>query len=75
MEWQKIETAPKTTGHVAHCLLGFCPEDGLLPESCLDVIWWEPNSGDAGHGGSWMNNAGDCFPTHWMPLPPAPETD
>jgi len=80
-EWQSIESAPKSTSrpgpggtHIVTgvYLLGLCPEDGATPESCIDVIWWEPHEGKAG---KWFG--GDALPkrpTHWMPLPAPPST-
>lgn len=77
--WALIDTAPKSTttptphGHDVKgiYLLGFCPEEGATPESCICIIWWEPHHhGD--HKGAWVSDAGfEVEPTHWQ-YPPAP---
>ncbi len=77
MQWQPIETAPKSTStdvpggkHVeAVYLLGFCPEEGISPAGCIEVIWWEPNM----DGGVWCASGFAIKPTHWMPLPEPPK--
>ncbi len=82
--WKPIETAPKSAADGSRVdgiyLLGFAPEEELSPEACIDVVWWEPLlPNKAGGRGKWVRNGmGDdkdeCAPTHWMPLPPAPDT-
>lgn len=72
--WQPIDTAPKSTHEGEYVrgiyLLGYCPEEGIRPDACICVIWWEPLQ----NGGEWVNEAGASVrPTHWQPLPPAPE--
>lgn len=79
-DWQPIKTAPKSTttpapgGHHVRgvYLLGFCPEEGATPESCISVIWWEPHH----HGenrGAWVSEAGfEVEPTKWTRLPAPP---
>ena len=77
-EWHPIETASKSTskdvpgGKLVRgiYLLGFCPEEGASPESCIEVIWWEPNI----DGGVWYQGHHDVNPTHWMPLPEPPRS-
>lgn len=74
--WQSIETAPKPefgATDPSRYILGFVPEtleDPTDMQSCISVVWWEPKLG----GGSWWCD-GDfpVKPTHWMPLPAAPE--
>ena len=64
--WQSIETAPK---------------DGTILAVCMDdytqlVIWdQEIDYGEEGISQIWRSVLTDAFviPTHWMPLPPAPE--
>jgi hypothetical protein len=81
--WRQMETAPKSTseetphGHLVHAvyLLGFCPEEGASPESCMNVIWWEPHyqKRRGKDHGAWVNELGNVVhPTGWMPLPPPP---
>lgn len=82
MEWQSIETAPKSTSvdvpggkHVNGIyILVYCPDDTAIdPASCITVCWWEPNM-DGGIG-RWQGDADVPYhPTHWMPLPPPPKT-
>lgn len=79
LEWQPIETAPKSTadGPQVHgiYLLGFCPDpDTCNLESAVCVIWWEPLM--KGGKGMWYGEGGyEMHPTHWMPLPPLPAND
>jgi hypothetical protein len=72
MNWQPIETAPKTdpVEMRAICLLGWCPDPGALNDGDIRVIWWEPRW----KGGAW-NSDRDLVehPTHWMPLPEPPQ--
>ena len=74
--WQPIETAPKSkkTEHGVEgvYILGFCPEPDLSNlESCICVVWWEPNM--KGGKGLWYGEGGfETHPTHWMPLPRQP---
>lgn len=76
MEWQPIETAPKSketeNGVEGVYLLGYCPEPDLSNlESCICVIWWEPNM--KGGKGMWYGEGGfETHPTLWMPLPAVP---
>lgn len=74
--WRPIRTAPKSTstptkwGHDVHAvyLLGFCPEEGRTPESCVSVIWWEPHENNG--KGCWFCDGGfSVSPTLWRPLP------
>lgn len=63
MSWQPIDTAPKDGTPI----LCYRPEVGFSPETGIDVLWWDM--------GAWMYNAEPVIsqPTHWMPLPAAPE--
>lgn len=76
MEWQPIETAPKSkkTEHGVEgvYILGFCPEPDMSNlESCICVVWWEPNM--KGGKGMWYGEGGvETHPTHWMHLPSVP---
>jgi len=70
MEWMPIETAPKDGTRL---LLGWAGESPVIG------FWGRKNSrygvnyGDAwGIGYSWNEQFAEP-PTHWMPLPPAPE--
>jgi len=58
-KWQSIETAPKDG----------TPFLGCEPDYIFVAIWDRGNRvhlTDTGRG--------FCYPTHWMPLPPPPET-
>ena len=72
-KWHPIERAPKSTivnGCVrAIYILGYCPEQGANPESCISVVWWEP-----GENAWWSDGEFPYHPTHWMPLPAPPVT-
>ena len=81
-EWRPIGTAPKsTTTPTKHgnyvkgiYILGFCPEEGASPQSCICVVWWEPHENN--NKGAWMGEGGfPVKPTHWQPLPPPPATE
>lgn len=71
--WSPMASAPKSTAIPGNggtfvraiYLLGFCPEEGAAPESCIEIVWWEP----AEKGGHWTNGHWDVAPTHWMALP------
>jgi hypothetical protein len=77
--WRPIETAPLSTsipaphGRVVRAvyLLGYLPDEAALdPQGCISLIWWEPHL----DGGRWQSEADvPIRPTHWMPLPEAPE--
>lgn len=61
MNWQPIETAPKKGG-----ILAYIPDW----QGC-QVIYW------ASYKGCWETASGENVrgtPSHWMPLPPAPES-
>jgi hypothetical protein len=64
MEWQPIESAPKDGAWIL----------GLF--GCFGVRqmkWWD---GGGSYSYHWMafGKMTPYNPTHWMPLPPAPET-
>lgn len=68
MEWQKIETAPKDGAWI----LGFTP-NATFEDQIKVWRWYEFREGWA-----WQDaaDAYDCVedqPTHWMPLPAAPQ--
>ena len=80
--WQTMDTAPKSERIGAsirsHYILGYCPEDGVRdPQSCLVVIWWEPNMDnlDGTKGLWWCDGEFEAHPTYWHPLPNAPEPE
>ena len=81
MDWQPIETAPKSTTPVAggnlvdgYYILGYCPEEGASPASCMTVVWWEPY--EHHNRGAWKSDGDyEVHPTHWMPLPEPPTFD
>ncbi|WP_409021373.1 DUF551 domain-containing protein [Dyadobacter sp. CY261] len=62
--WQPIETAPKDGTEV----LGW---DGVNRFTCRYKKW---GNWDLLVCGSYAGD-GDCFPTHWMPLPSPPKDD
>ena len=66
-EWQPIETAPKdgTLVLVAHPVTMRSDTDQIVRVAWMkDGLW-------ASHPSCWLVN--EHMPTHWMPLPPAPE--
>ena len=71
MTWQPIETAPRDGTHIL-----------VLMEGAVIEAWWE--TGFEEWLGNWdcvtlpSHGCGCCYssnaePTHWMPLPAAPE--
>lgn len=69
MTWQKIETAPPTSGHGLHVLL-------YVPRYALGSLIVEGWVNTAHPGSPWVaQNGGQIEPTHWMPLPPAPHEE
>lgn len=65
MKWQPIETAPKD-GSVILC--AWFDDDGT---TYAIAGWYEPGIADL----CWYDQYDDAIcPTHWLPLPPAPET-
>lgn len=61
-EWQPIETAPKDGSQfLASDITGY-------HFNC----WWE----NEGYEARWMDEIdSEPNPTHWMPLPPPPQSD
>ncbi len=74
MDWQPIETAPKTTdNYIAIPILGFCPDEstGLGTSSDqIRIIWWEPSLRKWTDDRDIPNHY--IKPTHWQPLPEPP---
>jgi hypothetical protein len=68
MNWQPIETAPMDWSHV----LVYDCESAQVAEAyyrqCEDECGWYLAGGGPSDEGSKL-----IEPTHWMPLPPAPE--
>lgn len=62
MEWQPIETAPKTTRHILVWLPAI---------QCTAIASWWDDKWTHAFGGSMYPNE----PTHWMPLPAPPQED
>jgi hypothetical protein len=79
MEWQPIETAPKDGTRVL-----IVNEEGLIDAAIFIQEWTEreewvrkAKDGDVYRTvredtGYWLTDIAYC-PTHWMPLPKAPE--
>lgn len=68
MEWQPIETAPRTSGHGLHVLV-YVPRYGY---GSLIVEAWE---NDAHPGSPWVaQNGGRIEPSHWQALPEPPHS-
>lgn len=70
MEWQPIETAPKSR------LLGqILTYRKNLPKGHtiggVDANWWQTSFWSEKHG-LWVGWPLNVQPTHWMPLPPPP---
>jgi hypothetical protein len=64
--WRPIETAPKD-GTVFWASMKVGPH--LKPYQ--DTCEWFASERHEG-GGWWVSHAMPCYPTHWLPLPPAP---
>ena len=64
-DWQQIETAPKDGTRIL-----LCWEGHPTLAAHVELGWF-------GRAGVFCNTYGKAFsgkPTHWMPLPPPPET-
>ena len=59
-EWQPIESAPKNTE-----ILVYTPIDGVVSSSYQHGCWQKLTR--------VLMGGKENDPTHWMPLPPAPE--
>lgn len=65
MNWQPIETAPKSGAFNSGTILLFGPDMGI------GIGWFDTD------GREWINDCfpdhcNECEPTHWMPLPERP---
>jgi hypothetical protein len=78
--WQTMDNAPKSTStpcpggnHVRGIyILGLMPDDALDPESCVDVIWWEPHENN--EQGCWVSNTEtNIHPVLWTHIPALPD--
>jgi len=67
-EWRPIETAPKNEAEVL-LFWPFITQDGYATNG----FWDDPGPGVEPHWYSPTVNGGATQPTHWLPLPPAPE--
>ncbi len=75
MNWQPIETAPKSKdNYIAIPILAFCPNEhtGLgTSDDRIRIIWWEPGLKRWADDRDIPNHY--IRPTHWMSLPEPPE--
>lgn len=73
LKWRPIETAPKDGTE----FIGL--NDGLVYTTHWHLYYdkWPFQEGGPTYRGGWSRETWDqhspCNPTHWMPLPPAPE--
>lgn len=74
-EWQPIETAPKDGTEV----IGYVAESRHVRQPCVKPIFWSaghaPEGCDPGSSPQWCASGVVHYsvePTHWMPLPEAP---
>jgi hypothetical protein len=70
--WRPISEAPKCDDLESEKteILAWEPWQNDPDKGCRIVLWWEPYM----HGGCWtMEDESVHNPTHWQPLPPAPE--
>ena len=74
MTWQPIETAPKDGTRVdlwGRNLLHFQKRG----ERNVNVAWGPVTDWFGGKRDDWQHGRGEGYqPTHWMPIPPPPET-
>lgn len=81
MNWEKIDSAPKT-GEV---VLLYKPDERRSGEYIIAGYWgdWPGRPGECwiacagtplGYFSKW-ENAEQGYPSHWMPLPPTPATE
>lgn len=64
--WQPIETAPKDGTHFYSYFQDV--EEVVCP---YDITYW----GKLSYGNGWITMGGESFPSHWMPLPDAPNAE
>lgn len=69
--WKDMACAPKKDDKGKPIYLqGYCPDEGVTPEACVMVIWWEEAEG------KWFAE-GQCDdgvrPTKWTYLVAPPE--
>jgi hypothetical protein len=62
-EWQPIETAPKDDGMP---IIVYGLSEYYKKYKYVHLAHWEDCRN------CWMFEGEDMYPTHWMPLPPAP---
>jgi hypothetical protein len=72
-EWQPIETAPTDGTNVLAWLPGCGMEIGLFgslfgPDEKGGAYWFSTK------GDGFLYHGEPVYPTHWMPLPPPPNT-
>lgn len=71
MKWQPIETAPKDGSY----FLAYFPLNGLHDGWCRTVPIYYTKSGEYVFASRAASGFSSAFqPTHWMPLPAAPES-
>lgn len=67
--WQLIETAPKDWTDI---LLYLPDEDDGTGSRGVVKGWFSMADGGFDCWMSYESNSGQCYPTHWMPLPSPP---
>jgi hypothetical protein len=68
-QWQPIATAPKTFPSTRVLLWA----DDKIVIGYWDAFYAEGGRGYTGHSGFVDDESEEIDPTHWMPLPAAPE--
>jgi hypothetical protein len=71
-QWQPIETAPKDWTDI---LLYLPDEDDGTGARGVVKGWYSMADGGFDCWMSYDTNAGQCYPTKWMPLPAAPKAE
>jgi hypothetical protein len=69
-KWHDMAVAPRSEVvdgvTKAKFILGYCPDEAITPEACVEVIWWEPLA----EKGAWYGTFGEEMkPTKWAPMP------
>jgi len=64
-EWKTMESAPKDGTAILACAANG-------PHSIIRITWWRRREDRAGYIGWGEFNKDYWPPTHWMPLPEAP---